>query len=152
MVSDRSWRGERGDESGKVACEYINQLGIKVARYAIVPDEADAISAILKEWADVEGIDLIVTSGGTGLAARDVTPEATSAVLDKMVPGLSEVMRMETAKKKPEALLSRAVAGIRGKCLIINLPGSPAAVKECFEVILPVLPHAMEILRGKGHE
>lgn len=152
MVSDRSWRGEREDESGKVACEYINQLGIKVARYAIVPDETDAISAILKEWADVEGIDLIVTSGGTGLAARDVTPEATSAVLDKMVPGLSEVMRMETARKKPEALLSRGVAGIRGKCLIINLPGSPAAVKECFEVILPVLPHAVEILRGKGHE
>jgi molybdenum cofactor synthesis domain-containing protein len=152
VVSDRGWRGERRDESGKVVCEYISQLGIKIARYAIVPDEVDIISATLKEWADVEGIDLIVTSGGTGLAARDVTPEATLAVLDKTVPGLSEAMRIETAKKKPEALLSRAVAGIRGKCLIINLPGSPAAVKECFEVILAVLPHAIEILSGKGHE
>lgn len=152
MVSDRSWRGQRADESGKVACECIGQLGIKVTKYAIVPDEVEIISSTLKQWVDVEGLDLIVTSGGTGLAARDVTPEATLAVLDKTVPGLVEAMRIETAKRKPEALLSRAVAGSRGKCLIVNLPGSPTAVRECFEVIMPVIPHALEILAGKGHK
>lgn len=151
MISDRGWRGEREDESGKVACEYVSQLGINVAKYAIVPDNMEVISTTLKQWADVEGLDIIVTSGGTGLAVRDVTPEATLAVIDRTIPGLVEAMRMQTAEKKPEALLSRAVAGSRGKCLIINLPGSPTAVKECLEVILPVIPHAMEILSGKGH-
>lgn len=151
MISDRRWRGEGDDESGKVACEYVARLGITVVRYEIVPDEIEAISATLKRWADVEKLDLIVTSGGTGLAARDVTPEATLSVVERTIPGLAEAMRMVTAKRKPEALLSRAIVGSRGKCLIINLPGSPTAVRECFEVILPVIPHAMEILSGKGH-
>ncbi len=151
MISDRRWRGEGSDESGKVACEYVNRLGITLHRYAIVPDEMETISATLRQWVDVERLDLIVTSGGTGLAARDVTPEATLAVVERTIPGLTEAMRMITAKKKPEALLSRAIAGSRGKCLIINLPGSPVAVRECFEVILPVIPHAMEILSGKSH-
>lgn len=152
VISDRRWRGTEGDESGKVACEYVGRLGIDLVKYAIVPDEAEMISATLREWVDVEDLDLIVTSGGTGLAARDVTPEATLAVVERTIPGLTEAMRMVTAKKKPEALLSRAIAGSRGKCLIINLPGSPVAVQECFEVILPVIPHAMEILSGKVHE
>jgi molybdenum cofactor synthesis domain-containing protein len=151
VVSDRGWRGEREDESGKIACGYLDRLGIDVAKYAVVPDDVDVIAATLKQWADVEGLDVIVTSGGTGLASRDVTPEATLTVIDRAIPGLAEAMRMRTAEKKPEALLSRAVAGNRGKCLIINLPGSPAAVRECLEVILPVIPHAIEILGGKGH-
>ncbi len=152
VISDRRWRGEGSDQSGKVACEYVGQLGISVAKYAMVPDEVEMISATLRQWVDVEGLDLIVTSGGTGLAARDVTPEATMAVVERVIPGLTEAMRVMMAKTKPEALLSRAVAGSRGKCLIINLPGSPAAVKECLEIILPAIPHAMEILSGRGHE
>ena len=156
VISDRGWRGERLDKSGQVAKEFISRLGIEVAKYEVVPDEAEIISKKLREWSDAVGLDLIVTSGGTGLSPRDVTPEATLAVIDKIIPGLTEAMRMATMKRKPEAILSRAVAGSRGKCLIVNLPGSPKAVKECLEVILPVLPHALEILGGKisecGHD
>ena len=152
VISDRGWRGERLDKSGQVAKEFISQLGIEVAKYEVVPDEAEIISKKLREWSDAVGLDLIVTSGGTGLSPRDVTPEATLAVIDKIIPGLTEAMRMDTMKRKPEAILSRAVAGSRGKCLIVNLPGSPKAVKECLEVILPVLPHALEILGGKTSE
>ena len=156
VISDRGWRGERLDKSGQVAKEFISRLGIEVAKYEVVPDEAEIISKKLREWSDAVRLDLIVTSGGTGLSPRDVTPEATLAVIDKIIPGLTEAMRMDTMKRKPEAILSRAVAGSRGKCLIVNLPGSPKAVKECLEVILPVLPHALEILGGKtskcGHD
>jgi molybdenum cofactor synthesis domain-containing protein len=152
VISDRGWRGERLDKSGQVAKEFISRLGIEVAKYEVVPDEAEIISNKLREWSDAVGLDLIVTSGGTGLSPRDVTPEATLAVIDKIIPGLTEAMRMATMKRKPEAILSRAVAGSRGKCLIVNLPGSPKAVKECLEVILPVLPHALEILGGKTSE
>ena len=152
VISDRGWRGERLDKSGQVAKEFISRLGIEVAKYEVVPDEAEIISKKLREWSDAVGLDLIVTSGGTGLSPRDVTPEATLAVTDKIIPGLTEAMRMDTMKRKPEAILSRAVAGSRGKCLIVNLPGSPKAVKECLEVILPVLPHALEILGGKTSE
>jgi molybdenum cofactor synthesis domain-containing protein len=152
VISDRGWRGERLDKSGQVAKEFISRLGIEVAKYEVVPDEAEIISKKLREWSDAVGLDLIVTSGGTGLSPRDVTPEATLAVIDKIIPGLTEAMRMDTMKRKPEAILSRAVAGSRGKCLIVNLPGSPKAVKECLEVILSVLPHALEILGGKTSE
>ncbi|MCX6010004.1 MAG: MogA/MoaB family molybdenum cofactor biosynthesis protein [Chloroflexi bacterium] len=152
VISDRGWRGERLDKSGQVAKEFISRLGIEVAKYEVVPDEAEIISKKLREWSDAVRLDLIVTSGGTGLSPRDVTPEATLAVIDKIIPGLTEAMRMDTMKRKPEAILSRAVAGSRGKCLIVNLPGSPKAVKECLEVILPVLPHALEILGGKTSE
>ncbi|MBM3142762.1 MAG: MogA/MoaB family molybdenum cofactor biosynthesis protein [Chloroflexi bacterium] len=152
VISDRGWRGERLDKSGQVAKEFISRLGIEVAKYEVVSDEAEIISKKLREWSDAVGLDLIVTSGGTGLSPRDVTPEATLEVIDKIIPGLTEAMRMDTMKRKPEAILSRAVAGSRGKCLIVNLPGSPKAVKECLEVILPVLPHALEILGGKTSE
>jgi len=152
VISDRGWRGERLDKSGQVAKEFISRLGIEVAKYEVVPDEAEIISKKLREWSDAVGLDLIVTSGGTGLSPRDVTPEATLEVIDKIIPGLTEAMRMDTMKRKPEAILSRAVAGSRGKCLIVNLPGSPKAVKECLEVILPVLPHALEILGDKTSE
>jgi molybdenum cofactor synthesis domain-containing protein len=124
----------------------------QVVRYEIVPDERNAIAERLMEWTDKIGLDLIVTSGGTGLSPRDVTPEATLDVVDKTIPGLTEAMRMETMKKTPTSVLSRAIAGSRGKCLIINLPGSPGGVKECLDVILPVLPHAMEILAGEVSE
>ncbi len=148
-ISDKGWSGERRDESGKIAQKYISGLSMEVVRYEIVPDDKEIISAKLKEWADEVGIDLIVTSGGTGLSPRDVTPEATLAVIDRIVPGLPEAMRMETMKRTPTAVLSRAIAGSRGKCLIINLPGSPNGVRECFEAVLSVIPHALEILAGK---
>ena len=152
VISDKGARGERLDESGRVAREIVSQLGIKIAKYEVVPDEVGIISDKLVEWSDEFGLDLIVTSGGTGLSQRDVTPEATLAVIDRAIPGLTEVMRMDTMKRKPEAILSRAVAGSRGKCLIVNLPGSPKAVKECLDVVLPVLPHALEILGGRISE
>ena len=152
VISDKGWRGERSDKSGPVAKEIISRLGIEVAKYEVVPDEAEIISTRLREWSDALGLDLILTSGGTGLSPRDVTPEATLAVVDKIIPGLTEAMRIDTMKRKPEAILSRAVAGSRGKCLIVNLPGSPKAVKECLEVILSVLPHALDILGGKTSE
>jgi molybdopterin adenylyltransferase len=152
VISDKGWRGERLDDSGRVAQEVVSQLGMEIAKYEVVPDEAEVISGKLVEWCDEVGLDFIVTSGGTGLSPRDVTPEATLAVIEKPIPGLTEAMRMDTMKKKPEAILSRAVAGSRGKCLIVNLPGSPKAVKECLEVILPVLPHALEVLGGRVSE
>ena len=152
VVSDKGWRGERLDKSGQTAKEAISQLNLDILKYEVVPDEADIISGKLMDWCDKGGLDLVLTSGGTGLSARDVTPEATLKVIDKTIPGLVEAMRMETMKIKPEAILSRAVAGSRGRCLIINLPGSPKAVKECLEVILPVLPHALDVLGGKVSE
>ncbi len=152
VISDKGWRGERLDDSGRVAQEVVSQLGMEIAKYEVVPDEAEVISGKLVEWCDEVGLDLIVTSGGTGLSPRDVTPEATLAVIEKPIPGLTEAMRMDTMKKKPEAILSRAVAGSRGKCLIVNLPGSPKAVKECLEVIMPVLPHALEVIGGRVSE
>jgi molybdopterin adenylyltransferase len=152
-ISDRGWRGERIDESGQVAQQYLKRLSVfTVNKYEIVPDEKEIISTKLKEWADGDGLDFIVTSGGTGLAPRDVTPEATMAIIDRLVPGLAETMRMETKKNVPTAVLSRAVSGCRGKCLIVNLPGSPGGVRECLEVILPVIPHALETLAGKVFE
>ena len=151
-ISDKGWRGERGDESGQVAQQYISRLPAQVIKYEIVPDERSTIADRLREWADKIELDLIVTSGGTGLSPRDITPEATLDVVEKTIPGLTEAMRMETMKKTPTSVLSRAVAGSRGKCLIINLPGSPGGVKECLDVIFPVLPHAMEILAGEVSE
>ncbi len=151
-VSDQGFRGQRQDESGQVIRNTLSAPDSRVLRYQIVPDEVDAISGKLSEWADGGDIDVILTTGGTGLAKRDVTPEATLAVVDKVVPGLTEAMRVETAKVTQAAILSRAVAGVRGRCLIINLPGSPRAVRECLEIILPVIPHAVEIIKGEVTE
>jgi molybdenum cofactor synthesis domain-containing protein len=149
-ISDKGSRGERIDESGKVIKEILAALGARVLKYEIVPDDREVISAKLAEWVDSEGIELILTTGGTGLTPRDVTPEATLAVIDKEVPGFAEAMRAESLKKTPMAVLSRAVAGIRKRSLIINLPGSPRAVRECMEVVSPALNHAIETLRGQS--
>ena len=150
-ISDKGWRGERRDKSGEVIREKLSPLAASV-KYDIVPDEKDIIAAKLTEWADEGNIDVILTTGGTGLAARDVTPEATLSVVDKVVPGITEAMRMGTLAITPMAMLSRAVAGVRKRCLIINLPGSPKAVRECLEVALPAIPHAVEIIRGEVTE
>jgi len=148
-VSDRSARGERVDESGPVVQNIVTQeLGAQVARYAIVPDEREAIASVLMQWSDELDLDLILTTGGTGFAQRDVTPEATLQVVERRAPGLEEAMRAESLKKTVHAMLSRAVAGIRGQTIIVNLPGSPKAVRENLAVILPALPHAVRLLRG----
>jgi len=151
-VSDKGWSGERRDTSGEVIRETLSTLDVRIVSYAIVPDEKRLIAERLVEWADKDGIDVIITTGGTGLSPRDVTPEATLSVVDKLVPGFAEAMRAESLRKTPMAMLSRAVAGTRKGCLIINLPGSPKAVRECLEPILQVLPHAVETLKGQAGE
>lgn len=150
-ISDKGARGEREDLSRQVITDSLAQVG-SLARYEVIPDEKTQISRKLAEWADGAGVDIIVTTGGTGLAERDVTPEATLAILDKEVPGLAEAMRMGTLHHTPMAMLSRAVAGLRARCLIINLPGSPRAVQQCLEVIRPTLAHAVEIITGEVTE
>jgi len=151
-VSDKGSRGERQDKSGEAIREILSSMDVRVVNYDVIPDEKELISKKLVEWADEDKVDVIVTTGGTGLTPRDVTPEATLAVVDRIVPGFAEAMRAESLKKTPMAMLSRAVVGTRGKCLIINLPGSPKAVRECLQVILPALPHAVETLKGQAGE
>ena len=151
-VSDKGWRGEREDRSGEVIREIISEMGAAIKNYDVVPDEKEIIAERLAQWADKGEVDVILTNGGTGLSPRDVTPEATLSVINRSVPGFAEVMRFESLKKTPMAVLSRAMAGTRGKCLIINLPGSPKAVRECLEVILGALPHAVETLKGEATE
>jgi len=147
-VSDRSYRGEREDASGPLIRQLVaERLGAVVEREGVVPDERDIVASTLVVWCD-EGLDLILTTGGTGFAPRDVTPEATKDVIEREAPGLAEAMRAEGLKTTPHAMLSRAIAGIRGSTLIVNLPGSPRAVREGLEVILPALPHGIEILKG----
>lgn len=150
-ISDKGSRGERHDESGRVIERCLSAAGIEQKHYDIVPDEREAISGRLRAWAD-QGLDLVLTTGGTGLAPRDVTPEATLDVLDREAPGFAEAMRGHSLNITPLAMLSRAVAGVRGRTLIINLPGSPRAVGECLEAILPALPHALETLKGQAAE
>ena len=146
-VSDRSSRGERADASGPLLRQMAQQQGWTVEHDSVVPDERDAIQAILVDWADLARLDLILTTGGTGFAPRDVTPEATCAVIERQAPGLAEAMRADSLRKTPHAMLSRAVCGIRGRTLVVNLPGSPKAAQENFETILPALPHAMALLQ-----
>ena len=151
-VSDKGWRGERQDRSGEAIRETLSKTDAKVVNYDVVPDEKELIAQKLVQWADEDNIDIIITTGGTGLSPRDVTPEATLSVADRVVPGFAEAMRIESFRKTPMAMLSRAVTGTRGECLIINLPGSPKAVRECLKPILPVLTHAVETLKGQGGE
>mgnify|MGYP001063867174 CR=1 FL=1 len=151
-ISDKGWRGERQDRSGDVVREILSGIDAQIANYDIIPDEKELIAEKLIKWTDKDRVDIIITTGGTGLSPRDVTPEATLSVVDRVVPGFAEAMRLASLKKTPHAMLSRAVVGTRGQCLIINLPGSPKAVRECLEVVLPALPHAMETLKEQASE
>ncbi|MDD2443036.1 MAG: MogA/MoaB family molybdenum cofactor biosynthesis protein [Desulfotomaculaceae bacterium] len=150
-VSDKGSRGEREDRSGPAIREIAESLG-EVTSYQVLPDDLDVLIEGLVNLSDKKRVDLIFTSGGTGLSARDNTPEATLAVIDREVPGLAEAMRMESMKKTNRAMLSRAVSGVRNRTLIVNLPGSVKAVRECLDVIMPALPHGLEILTGRGGE
>jgi molybdenum cofactor synthesis domain-containing protein len=145
-LSDRSAKGERADASGPALADLIRTQGWSVAKQAILPDDESVIRAALTEWADSGEVDIILTTGGTGFAPRDVTPEATRAVIQRETPGLAEAMRADSLKKTPHAMLSRAVAGIRGRTLIINLPGSPKGAVENLQTVMPVLPHAVQLL------
>lgn len=150
-VSDRCSRGEREDLSGKVLRDLIEEnLSPTEVHYRLVPDELEAVRNALIELSDSCGCDLVLTTGGTGFSHRDVTPEATLEVLHKRAPGIPEVLRSLSSKKTPYAMLSRSEAGIRNHTLIVNFPGSPKGVSECFEILLPVLHHAMEILSGRS--
>jgi molybdopterin adenylyltransferase len=150
-VSDSCAQGRREDASGPAIREILLAAGYEIGEERLVPDDRDAIARELARLADEGGYDLVFTTGGTGLGPRDVTPEATSAVCDRLVPGLSELMRAEGLKKTRNAVLSRGIAGMRGRTLIVNLPGSPRAVREGLEAILESLPHAVEMMHGGGH-
>ncbi len=151
-VSDSCSQGIRKDVSGQTIKDMLGSDKSEICEYKVVPDEHESITKQLVHFVDETKVDIIFTTGGTGLGPRDVTPEATAEVCEKIVPGLAEIMRLEGLKKTKNAVLSRAVAGIRGNTLIINMPGSPKAVAESLEIILDILPHALDMLHGQGHK
>jgi molybdopterin adenylyltransferase len=151
-LSDKGAAGKREDESGKVIRDMLAGIDAFVAYYEILPDDKSIIMETLSRLSDAGEIDLILTTGGTGVSPRDVTPEATRAVIDRELPGMAEAMRAESIKKTPHAMISRAIAGIRNKTLIANLPGSPKAVRENLTVILPALNHAIDKIKGDSSE
>lgn len=151
-ASDKGSKGERDDLSGAILKELVKEIEGEVVCYMILPDDQELLAQQMKEWVDVDGLDLILTTGGTGFSLRDVTPEATIAIADRMVPGIAEVMRYESLKVTQKAMLSRAVAALRKRTLIINMPGSPKAVKECWAAISSALPHGIQILKGEASE
>lgn len=151
-ASDKGARGEREDLSGPTLAKLVQEIGAQVVDYVVLPDDQALLEETMRLWTDERNLDLILTTGGTGFSMRDVTPEATLAVADRMVPGIAEVMRIESLKVTPKAMLSRAIAVIRKQTLIINMPGSPKAVRECFMAIAPALPHGIQILKGETSE
>jgi molybdopterin adenylyltransferase len=151
-VSDRSARGEREDESGELLAELLREAGAAVVLKEVVADDLEPLAERLRALAERDDVNLVVTTGGTGLSPRDNTPEATRAVVEREVPGLAEAMRAETLRQTPTAMLSRGLCGVRSGALIVNLPGSPKGVRECFAVVRPVLAHASGLLAGRTHE
>ncbi|EHQ87784.1 MogA/MoaB family molybdenum cofactor biosynthesis protein [Desulfosporosinus youngiae] len=151
-ASDKGSRGEREDLSGPALAKLVQEIDGEVVEYVVLPDDQVLLEKTMRHWADELGLDLILTTGGTGFSMRDVTPEATLAVADRMVPGIAEVMRMESLKVTPKAMLSRAIAVLRKRTLIINMPGSVKAVRECFAAIAPAIPHGIQILKGEASE
>ena len=147
-LSDQGSRGERADLSGPALASWLSGRGVEIARTEIIPDEADLISSKLAEWADGGEFDLILTTGGTGVSPRDVTPEATESVLDRVIPGFGEAMRAASLAKTPQAMISRAVSGVRKRTLIVNLPGSPRGAIENLEAVWPAIPHALKKIQG----
>ncbi|MBU4175243.1 MAG: MogA/MoaB family molybdenum cofactor biosynthesis protein [Actinobacteria bacterium] len=150
-VSDRGSVGEREDESGPALREILEDAGIDVPRVVIVADERAELKQLLRDLCE-EGFNLVVTTGGTGVSPRDVTPEATMEVIDREVPGMAEAMRAESLKVTPHAMISRAVCGLKGRTLIINLPGSPKGARECLEAVMAAVPHALEVAAGDVSE
>ena len=151
-ISDKGYAGEREDVSGPLLADLLRTIGAEVVAQIIVPDEPAQIQQALIHLADDLQVDVVLTTGGTGFTPRDCTPEATRAVLEREAPGLAEVLRWEGYRRTPQAVLSRGVAGLRGRTLIINLPGSPRAVREGMEVLVPILPHAVQMARGEDTE
>lgn len=151
-ASDKGSRGEREDLSGPTLIKLVQEIGGEVVEYVVLPDEQTILAEKMCQWVDELGLDLILTTGGTGFSMRDVMPEATLSVADRLVPGIAEVMRMESLKVTSKAMLSRAVAVLRKQTLIINMPGSPKAVRECFAAIAPAIPHGIQILKGEASE
>jgi molybdenum cofactor synthesis domain-containing protein len=150
-ISDMCSQGRREDTSGQTIEEMLHKENFEVCEKTIVPDDYETITKTIKRFSDELKVEIVLTTGGTGLGPRDVTPEATTAVCDRMAPGFSEILRCESYKKTPNAVLSRGVSGMRDNTLVINMPGSPKAVRECMEIILKVLPHAVDMIRGGGH-
>jgi molybdopterin adenylyltransferase len=152
-ISDAGSRGERADASGDLIASWAKERGYTLAERSLVPDETGRIASVLSEWADRNRADVILTTGGTGLTARDVTPEATRAVLEKEAPGIAEALRVSAYPRFPRAALSRGLAGVRGQTLIVNLPGSTGGVRDGLTVLNEVLEHAVELVRGEktGH-
>ena len=151
-VSDRSSQGIRKDSSGPALATMLVDADIEVCKSLVIPDEKDQIKEAIIKYADVENFDLILTTGGTGVSPRDVTPDATLEVIDKQIPGMAEAMRHQSMQITPYAMISRAIAGIRGRCLIVNLPGSPKGAQENLAIILPALKHAIEKIKGDDAE
>lgn len=151
-ISDAGARGERADGSGDAIAQWAAARGASVVERAIVPDESAAIVPVLLAWCDAQGIDLVLTTGGTGLSPRDITPEATRAVLDREAPGIAERMRVACMQSFPRAALSRGVAGVRGRTLVVNLPGSPGGVRDSLAALDPIVDHACDIVAGRDTE
>lgn len=151
-ASDKGADGKRVDESGPAIQSFLNELGGDVMDYTILPDERQILGSEMRRMSDEAGLDLIITTGGTGFSKRDITPEATLDVIERQIPGFTELIRMRSFEKNPHSILSRAIAGIRGQTIIINLPGSPRGAMEALEIIKPSLIHGIEILKGTAKE